>query len=102
RSGTRARSGRLLSLARSATSDRRGSHRPTTRTSRPRRRTAMAEKYRKKPVVIEAMRYTGTPDTCVAIHEWCGYQHNPEAGCDSGIYIDTLEGQMRADVGDWI
>lgn len=62
----------------------------------------MAEKYRKKPVVIEAMRYTGTPDTCVAIHEWCGYQHNPEAGCDSGIYIDTLEGQMRADVGDWI
>lgn len=59
-------------------------------------------RYRKKPVVVEAMHYTGEPETCVAIHEWCGFQHDPEAACNSGIYIETLEGRMLAEPGDWI
>lgn len=58
--------------------------------------------YRKKPVVIEAIRYT--VESCSAVHDFLGIEnHNPDAGgCDQGIYIKTLEGYMRADVGDWI
>lgn len=61
-----------------------------------------ATKYRKKPVEIEAMLYDGTTTRCEEIHAWCGFQHDPEAGCDSGIYIETLEGRMLASVGDYI
>ena len=58
-------------------------------------------RFRKKPVVIEAMHYT--PENCRANHDWMGYEHESHDGdCDLGIYIDTLEGQMCAVVGDWI
>lgn len=65
-------------------------------------------KYRKKPVVIEARRFdtnneVGSP-TMDAIVNWInqgrvkmGAWHN----C-TDIYIQTLEGEMRASVGDWI
>lgn len=65
-------------------------------------------KYRKKPVVIEAEQFTsnnevGSP-TMDRIVNWinqgrdeCGAWHN---GTD--IFIRTLEGEMRATVGDWI
>ena len=66
------------------------------------------KKYRKKPVVIEAMQFTtnnevGSPQMD-SIVNWinqggtiCGAWHN---GTD--ILIKTLEGEMRAEVGDWI
>lgn len=58
-------------------------------------------KYRKKPVVIEAIQYT--VESCRQIHEWMGLDHEPhDLNCDSGIFIDTLEGQMEAQIGDWI
>lgn len=55
--------------------------------------------YRKKPVVIEAMRYDGR--NAMAILAWV---QTPEISEDfgGGIEIPTLEGTMRADVGDWI
>ena len=57
-------------------------------------------KYRKKPVVIDAIQVDDTNlDTLV---EWV-QQHNHESNYSQGsIYIRTLEGTMRADKDDWI
>lgn len=63
-------------------------------------------KYRKKPVVIEAMQYLPNDvENCAAIHAWLGLpEHDPMDGeCGvAGIGIDTLEGQMWVSVGDFI
>lgn len=56
-------------------------------------------KYRKKPVVIDAMRYTGT--NMADVLAWSGLPELTEY-FDGGLEIPTLEGTMRADVGDWI
>lgn len=53
-------------------------------------------KYRKKPVIIEAMQYTG--DNIAEILKWAGRQ----AYIHDALYIKTLEGDLRADVGDYI
>lgn len=61
-------------------------------------------KFRKKPVVIEAIRYTGR--NCAEVAIFCG--DNPNDCCDgtcdgtAGWGIATLEGNMVADPGDWI
>ena len=85
------------------------------------------ERYRKKPVVIEAMHLVGTASDTMAVCDWIvshGYPWLlgnaiepstlvPKGGGTSknGIYIDpgtgelvirTLEGDMRASHGDWI
>lgn len=58
-------------------------------------------KYRKKPVVIEAIQYT--VESCRQIHEWIGLDHEShDRNCADGMFIDTLEGQMEAQIGDWI
>jgi|JI9StandDraft_1071089.scaffolds.fasta_scaffold1156945_2 hypothetical protein len=77
----------------------------------------MAEQYRKKPVVIEATRVpdlyveddqrsiVAYVDECVDLAAWCGgisQMMEPPEGVAYGIYIPTLEGEMRADPGDWI
>jgi hypothetical protein len=57
-------------------------------------------RYRKKPVVIEALRWDNVKPNCTAMYEWLG-----DAGSiryDGTLVIPTLEGEMRADVGDWI
>lgn len=66
----------------------------------------MPDKYRKKPVVIEAVQFTGD-DTL--IFDFIGVHRvevapNASAGhvTVTAILIDTLEGTMRADVGDYI
>ena len=64
--------------------------------------------YRKKPVVIEAMQFTGVPPdgtNAEAVVTWIGkhqsrYKHI--AGDDVVILIATLEGTMTANVDDWI
>lgn len=59
----------------------------------------MPKKYVKKPIVIEAVQYTGKNQSEVAdfaSHQVCG-----AFGSDC-LFINTLEGQMRADVGDYI
>lgn len=55
-------------------------------------------KYRKKPVVIEAVQWNG--DNAVEIAQFMGVI-SLESNADS-LFIDTLEGTMRASVGDWI
>src|SRR5690348_2315770 len=57
--------------------------------------------FRKKPVVIHAMRVPANPGDCDALCEWL------EDRADYLVLVDhilliTLEGEMRANVGDWI
>lgn len=60
-------------------------------------------KYRKKPVVIEAMQYPGLREWADAreILTWLD-EHGVSHTHDRGLVIHTLEGDMRADPGDWI
>jgi hypothetical protein len=57
-------------------------------------------KYRKKPVVIDAIQISDNDDELLA---WLGEFVVPfEIIADHTIIIHTLEGDMRADPGDWI
>lgn len=58
-------------------------------------------KYRKKPVVIEAMHYTSDEDV-VPILEWVGSEGQAAAYDDGELVIFTLEGEMHASLGDYI
>jgi len=56
-------------------------------------------KFRKKPVVIDAMQWDGTEASAADIMHWCGQR----LVCGNGMMIiHTLEGDMRASRGDWI
>ncbi len=60
-----------------------------------------ARKFRKRPVTIEAMQLIDAASV-LDIEEWInssttGYNTNPPT-----IWIDTLEGRMTANAGDWI
>lgn len=76
------------------------------------------KKFRKKPVVIEAMLFDGTHESASRIARWAnagdekaGYEDPtvsyivggaiPEGMADDMV-IQTLEGGMSASVGDWI
>ena len=65
-------------------------------------------KFRKKPVVSEAVQYTGEAMPMESIPQWLidsmferivVPSHDDEA---KELYINTLEGRMTASVGDWI
>ena len=68
----------------------------------------MMPAYRKKPVVIEAMEYDGTNHK--AVRSWMGAdaldvtvsKDAVTSGGTGEIYIQTLEGLMRASIGDFI
>ena len=57
------------------------------------------EQYQKKPVVIEAIQWTG--DNFVAIDEFITISHSTFPK-DGKIIIPTLEGDMIASIDDWI
>ena len=61
-------------------------------------------KYRKKPIVIEAMQYTG--DNLADCLVWaCGVSRESAEGCQVmrlPLVITTPEGDMTASPGDWI
>lgn len=62
-------------------------------------------KFRKKPVVIEAMQLP--PIDVEASDELIAFLHSAGDGViysdyDGGVAIETLEGTMRGDPGDWI
>ena len=59
-------------------------------------------KYRKKPVVVEAVQYDGTEESLLKIMQL--QSHKPSwIRVDAGdLLISTLEGVMRATVGDYI
>ena len=54
-------------------------------------------RFRKRPVEIEAIQYK--PETLRECMEFCGAVHSVP---DATLVIVTLEGSMRASVGDWI
>lgn len=66
--------------------------------------------YRKKPVVIEARQFVGTPPDATNASELIDWMLTGEMTArfhvteddDCFIVIDTLEGTMRADRGDFI
>lgn len=68
------------------------------------------QKYRKKPVVIEAVRWLGpAPEAVQALQEWGVPVEpggpKPEDAWDAPLwplFIQTLEGRMRCNLGDWV
>lgn len=65
----------------------------------------MTVKYRKKPVVIEAMQYT--QENRDEVIEWSGATHTAidEDGAEyelATLRIQTHGGEMPARVGDWV
>ncbi|GIJ10748.1 hypothetical protein ACFFMR_18960 [Micromonospora andamanensis] len=62
------------------------------------------KKFRKKPVEIEAMQLIDDLGNHVAIADWIR-SHGGNVvmpAVDPFLYIDTLEGRMRADIGDYV
>lgn len=70
-------------------------------------------KYKKKPVVIEAiqLKVDNFDEVCEFMGETPMPKHNPDYGIDEhgntnnpylGVYIETLEGKMLASCGDYI
>ena len=69
------------------------------------RQPSAAKLFRKKPVVIEAWQVS--PPTIHLTTGWINTNggdasYHGERGPDCYIDISTLEGVMRADVGDWV
>lgn len=76
----------------------------------------MTQKYRKKPVEIDAMQWDGTADGATPIIDWiissgetATYTCSSPDRCAENdgdtphsISIRTLEGTMRAGLGDWV
>ena len=72
----------------------------------------MAAKFRKKPVVIEAMQINGKYERTEEIIKWVN-SHTPNFNASDSrtwaissyygeVTIRTLEGEMTAQKGDWI
>lgn len=59
-------------------------------------------KYRKKPIIVEALQYTGTFSNLLEIIEWAGSVISPIWINPGECYIRTLEGDMHVSEGDWI
>ena len=58
-------------------------------------------KFRKKPVIIEAIRYTG--DNVMEILNFCKGTATVNYFCCVGVLtIHTLEGNMDVSIGDWV
>ncbi len=69
----------------------------------------MVKKYRKKPVEVEAMQVLDDVRVHLQIRDWAA-AHTPDGteipvsltAFDSQLVIHTLEGDMRAQLGDYI
>lgn len=59
-------------------------------------------KFRKKPVVIDAVQWDGNLTTVEALMIGASTGAVEQNLGDPALYIPTLEGTHRADVGDWI
>jgi len=57
-------------------------------------------KYRKKPVVIEAIQFTGKNED--EINAFLAGGTRDHVVTTEQVHISTLEGTMRADLKDWI
>lgn len=59
-------------------------------------------RFRKKPVVVEAIQWDGNLSTVEKLMEGSTCESVEQDLCDPALVIVTLEGKMRAGVGDWI
>lgn len=59
-------------------------------------------KFRKKPVVIEAVQWTNTELSLASIHSLGCVSVEFVADGTPDLIIKTLEGPMRASLNDWI
>ena len=63
-------------------------------------------KYKKKPVIIDAIQWTG--DNVSEVLDFVGHldiqmsNHDVDGIMKTELYINTLEGVMHASVDDWI
>jgi hypothetical protein len=68
----------------------------------------LSGRYRKKPVVVDAIRWDGGVEEATTIIDWVldgdgtARYHEAVNTVPEEIAIDTLEGTMNAQVGDWI
>jgi hypothetical protein len=60
----------------------------------------MPKSYRKKPVVIQAVQWDGKNQS--EIMNFCKSCNFTSHDAAKDLYIDTLEGKMKATVGDYI
>ena len=67
-------------------------------TAQSRRKLEMIQKFRKKPVIIEAIQYDGFHTG--ELHDFCGNSFYEPVGDDP--FIRTLEGDMTISKGDYI
>jgi hypothetical protein len=58
--------------------------------------------YRKKPVEIQAVQWTGNVAEMLDHLGMCEEDFDPPLVPDAHFTIETLEGEMRADLGDWV
>lgn len=58
------------------------------------------KRYRKKPVAIEAMQLT--ENNIEEVGDWISDHDINVGGTMRYVEIHTLEGVMRADIGDWV
>ena len=58
----------------------------------------MVKKYRTKPCEIEAIRWTG--DNLIELLDWG--QGDILWNDIDDLFVDTLEGRLKADIGDYI
>lgn len=83
---------------------------------------SVPQRFRKRPVEIEAMHFEGTPVECIAVYQWVesntlgsfepmavieGRTPCPSSGVsidprDGRMMIATLEGPHWVSVGDWV
>lgn len=59
-------------------------------------------KYRKKPAVIEAIQYIGTNKNKIELYHFMGHHACYYVDENGDIVIKTLEGNMKANIGDYI
>lgn len=58
-------------------------------------------KYRRKPVVVEAMQYDGT--NFLALNKWSNHQVKVDiTSYQSRVVIPTLEGDLEVSIGDYV
>lgn len=67
----------------------------------------IVSQFRKKPVVVEAMQYNGQLDGFEAAYVFMGWNSRghsfrPERDFPRSLIIETLEGELRCNPGDWI
>lgn len=65
----------------------------------------MIKKYRKKPVVIEAVQFTGSRESYREVMEFISGQPISDAAADGPFlnpWLKTLEGEMTVSVGDFV